>query len=220
MTRTYYPFAYWPLRSLPGWHWPNIGNGHRVYRGVGGLSNVDFSAPVAFAQADATSIALVGTGHAALTRYTYVVRPVAGNGWLETPDGSCAVEFETGADGDWLGARPAPVEWIRAEIKAAGGIELSWSWRRPYGGSGPMDFCLYHAGVPAIVAGDPQATATYTADGRYSHTFSLSGGQTYYFAVTARDGEGVESHLSDVIGPYLADATPPDAPTVSVSTTF
>jgi len=220
MARTYYPFGYWPPRSLAGWHWPNISSGHRVYRGVGGLSNVDFSSPVGFAQADATSLSLPGLGHTPSTRYTYVVRPVAGNGWLITPDASCAVEFETDADSDWLGERPAPVEWLRAQVQAAGSIELSWSWRKPHGGSAPDDFRLYHADGPGIAPGSAQATVAYTADGRYSHVFSLGDGQTCYFAVTARNSEGVESHLSDVIGPYLADATAPAAPTVSVSTTL
>lgn len=218
--RTYFPFAYWPLKYLPGWHWPNISHGHRAYRGVGGPGNVDFEAPVGFAQAGATSVSLVGLGHTASTRYTYVVRPVSGNGWLETADLSCTCEVETDAEGEWLGDRPAPVEWLAADVLDGGKIKLSWRWRKPYGGCEPEQFRLYCANGPNIVPGDLQATAPFVSEGDYSHTFVLEDGNCYWFAVTASGPAGTESHLSAVVGPRLADATAPNAPDVSVATTF
>ena len=80
MAKTAFAFGAWPPKCLPGWHWPNFSHGHRVYRGTGGPGSVDFDAPVGFAQAGSSAIALAGLGHAPSTRYTYVVRPVAGNG--------------------------------------------------------------------------------------------------------------------------------------------
>jgi len=212
-----HPFGAWPPGGLPGWHWPNLSHGHRVYRGVGSLANVDFTAAVGIAQCNAASIALAGVGHAASTRFTYVVRPVAGNGWLETPDISCACEFETGDDGDWLGNRPAPVEWLAAAVGAGGSVRLSWSWRRPRGGAEPTEFGLYCSTGPGISPGSPDVTVPYGSEGESSHTFSLADGQSYWFAVTARSPEGVESHLSKIIGPHVADALSPAAPVVRVS---
>ncbi len=220
MAKTAFAFGAWPPRSFPGWHWPNMSSGHRVYRGVGGLSGLGFDTPVGFAQAGSTSIALVGLGHDASARYTYAVRPVCGNGWLETEDHSCTVELETDAEGDWAGDRPAPVEWLDAQVGAGGAIWLRWRWRRPYGSPEPADFGLYHSAGPDIAPGSPQATESYAGEGGYSHEFTLADGQSYYFAVTARTAEGTESHVSDVIGPFLADATPPAPPAVVVSTTF
>jgi len=49
---------------------------------------------------------------------------------------------------------------------------------------------------------------------------ALVDGVAYYFAVTARDATPVESHLSGVIGPYIADDTAPETPSLLTSTTF
>lgn len=220
MAKTSFPFGAWPPRCWPGWHWPGISSGHRAYRGVGTLANVDFDVPVGFGQADSVSLLLTGLGHAVSTVYTYVVRPVAGNAWLETQDLSCRCEFETDASADWLGSRPTPVEWLDADVIDGGRVRLRWRWRKAYGGDEPHDFGLYYSAGPEVTAGSPQATEPYTREGDYSHTFTLSDGQTYWFAVTARTSEGTESHLSRIIGPYLADAAAPPAPTVTVSTTF
>ena len=220
MAKTAFAFGAWPPRCLPGWHWPNMSHGYRVYRGLGGLSQADFAVPVGFAQAGATSLTLAGLGHEASARYTYVVRPVCGNGWIETPDQSCAVELETDASGQWTGQRPDAVEWLDAAVGSGGDIHLRWRWRRAYGADEPADFALYCAAAPDITPGSPQATVAYAGEGEYSHTFSLADGQSYWFAVTARSGGGVESHLSRVVGPYLADATAPAPPSVVISKTF
>jgi len=220
MAKTYFPYGYWPDRILPGWHWPNMSHGHRVYCGIGSLSNVDFGAPVAVAQADSGTIALVGLGHAASTRYTYAVRPVAANGWLETPDTSCTVEFETDSAGQWPGGRPAPVEWLTVAVQQGGQITLSWLWRRPQTGTEPDDFGLYCSTSPDIEAGCPSATEPFVSGGEYSHTFCLENGRSYWFAVTTRDSGGCESYLSNVIGPFVADTVAPSDPTVNVFTRF
>jgi len=215
-----FPFGAWPPRGLPGWHWPHVSHGHRVYRGSGGLGGVDFSTPVGIAQCDAVAVRLVGLGHEASTRYTYAVRPVAGNAWLETPAVSCSVEFETDADGAWLGRRPDPVEWLCATVEAEGAIRLSWSWVGRRSAAEPADFGLYCSTQPDIAPGSPTATEAFVSPGEHSHSFALVDGQSYWFGVTARGAEAVESHLSTIIGPYVADAAAPADPTVSVSRTF
>ena len=215
-----FPFGAWPPRCLPGCHWPNLSHGHRLYRGIGGPANVEFSVPMGIVQPTAGSVTLAALGHAPSTRYTYVLRPVAGAAWLETPDASCVCEFETDGSGEWLGNRPAAVEWVDATIESAGQIAVFWSWRRPYGGAAPSAFGVYWATSRDMAFGTPAATANYTGDGTYSHTFALTGGTSYWFAVTARTESGLESHPSRVIGPYVADSTPPPPPVVTVRVTF
>jgi hypothetical protein len=218
MAKTAFPFGAWPPKCLPGWHWPNLSHGHRVYRGPGGLAGVDWSLPVGFAQADATSVVVTAAGHAPSTRYTYAVRPVAGNGWLQTPDVSCLCEFQTGPTGAWAGRRPVPVEWLGAAVLAGGQIRLSWSWRRPAGGAEAAAFSLYCRTGPGIEPGAPDAVADFLAEGTQSYTFQLEGGQSCWFAVAARSADAAESHLSAVIGPFVADAAAPAMPRVFVTT--
>ncbi len=196
---------------------------YRLYRGVGGISEVDFSTYVGHVLGGDASETFLSLGHAANTRYTYVLRPVrvkADNTYLETPDNSCIVEFETDDSGDWLGNRPGSVEVVEAEVLSGGQVRLRWRYRTPYSGSVPSDFGIYYGSSPGIAPGSPNTTESYTKDGGYSKTLSLTGGNTYYFAVTAMHSNGVESHLSNVIGPYIADSTAPDTPTLITSATF
>jgi hypothetical protein len=183
---------------------------------------VDFARPAGYAQCDATVIRLGGLGHEPLARYTYVARPVAGAAWLETPDLSNACEVETDAVGDWLGSRPAGVEWLSAEALSGGRITVSWSYRTPPGRLAPTDFGVYCALRPRIASGSPSALVSYTRDGLVSHTFDLTGGASYWFAVTARRGppRRIESRMPAPIGPFVADASTPSAPLVTVSRTF
>jgi len=192
--------------------------GYNVYRGRGDLSNVDFDTPVAYLPAGQTSPALAGLAHDASTRYVYAVRPVRNS--LEGPDLSCHVEFVTDGEGEWTGARPVPVEVLEADVDAGGQVTVRWTFRTPYGGTPPADFAVYRSATRDISPGAPDATVPYLADGEYSHTFSLSDGQTSYFAVTARTSQAVESDLSPVVGPVVADASAPQTPTVYLSRTF
>ena len=192
--------------------------GYRIYRGVGGMGNVDFATPVESVSGGAAGAQLVGKGHEASTRYTYVVRPVLSD--MESPDVSCAVEFETDPAADWLGSRPATVEIVEAEVLEAGKVRLRWSHRTRPGWPRPNDFGVYYDQTPAITPGSPQATVACAADGVYTTTLSLTGGKTYWFAVTARTAAGAESMLSEVVGPFVADATAPPQPTVYTGATF
>ena len=193
--------------------------GYYLYIAPGGLADVDFAAgPTAFIPAGYSSCALVGYDFAASTRYTLVLRPVIDD--AETPDVSCRFEFETDSGGQWTGLRPCEVE--AASVKAVSGARavVSWTYRTPDDNVAPADFGVYHASSPDIAAGAPQATVAYEQDGVYSCTLSLSGGQTYFFGVTARDAGGAESHMSPVIGPLAADSSLPMTPPVVLTTVF
>ena len=203
--------------GLPASELPHTG--YHLYVTQGGLVDTDFQAdPVAVIPAGQSSGVLVGGGFAASGRYTLVLRPVIAD--VETPDISCRFEFETDPDGQWLGLRPSPVEAAGAELLPAGQVAVSWTYRTPTGGVAPQDFGVYYASKPEITAGYPQATVSYERDGKYSCTLSLVGGQTYFFGVTARSPGGVESYLSPIIGPVVADSSAPMQPPVILTTTF
>ena len=191
--------------------------GYNLYRTVGYLGAA-LSIVKRLRADDVSSFTLTGAGHAASTVYTYILRPVY-NG-LETPDYSCRAVFETDGAGDWLGNRPTMVERVDAEVIAAGKIRLRWSYRTPRGGTAPNDFGLYHSTTPTITPGSPNETESYTSDGSYSKDITLSDGVTYWLAITARSSDPIESYLSRIVGPLVADATAPSAPTVYTSTVF
>ena len=192
-----------------------MADGYYVYRGVGGLANVDFDTPVATLGAAETTPTLSALGHAASTRYTYVVRPFRGA--LVTPDYSCVCEFETDADGEWAGQRPGPVRSVDAEIGSGGQITVRWNHLVPYGEINPKDFAVYYRTAGGAYGSSPNTTKTFAAGRRdYQHTFTLSDATAYYFKVAARTAAGVESH-ADEIGPFVADATAPSAPAASVT---
>ena len=180
---------------------------------------MDFQcSPAAVIPAGQSSGVLADTEFDASRRYMLVLRPVIDG--METPDISCRFEFETDLSGDWLGQRPGAVEAVHAEVLPAGRISVSWSYRIPdLAPTIPEEFCVYHSTDPGIEAGEPQATVSYERDGVYSCTLSLVGGVSYFFVVTARSSEGVESHMSAVVGPVLADDSAPAQPSV-VLTTF
>ena len=203
--------------GLPAGELPHTG--YHLYVTQGSLVDTDFeAAPTAVIPAGQTSGVLVGYSFTASRRYTLVLRPVIDD--VETPDISCRFEFETDPAGQWLGLRPSPVEAVSAEVLSAGQVAVSWTYRIPTGGLEPEDFGVYYASGPEITAGDPQSTVSYGRDGRYSCTLSLVGGQTYFFGITARSAGGVESYLSPVVGPIVADSTAPVQPLVVLTTIF
>ena len=79
---------------------------------------------------------------------------------------------------------------------------------------------MYHGSSGAIVPGAPQATTAFEGDGPYSCTFTLTDGQAYWFAVTALDGEELESAPGESVGPCVARASGPNPPTLTIETTF
>jgi len=203
--------------GLPASELPHTG--YHLYVTQGSLVDADFQAdPAAVIPAGQSSGVLVGSSFVASGRYILVLRPVIDD--AETPDLSCRFEFETDPSGQWLGLRPSPVEAVSAEVLSAGQVAVSWTYRTPTGGVRPEDFGVYHSSIPEITAGDPQATVSYERDGGYACTLSLAGGQTYFFSVTARSASGVESHVSPVVGPVVADSAAPMTPPVVLTTTF
>ena len=203
--------------GLPAAEYPHTG--YHLYVTQGSLVDTEFEADsAAVIPAGQSSCVLVDYSFAASGRYTLVLRPVIDD--AETPDISCRFEFETDPVGQWLGRRPSSVEAVSAEVLAAGQVTVSWTYRISEGGVRPEDFGLYYASGPEITVGSPQATVSYERDGRYSCSLSLVGGQTYFFGLTARSAGGVESYLSPVVGPVVADSSTPMQPPVVLTTTF
>ena len=192
--------------------------GYNVYRGQGDASSVDFDAPIAHLRAGEFSPSLTGLGHDASARYTYVIRPVL-NG-LEGPDLSCSIEVVTDDEGQWIGNRPAAVETVEAEAGPGGQVTVRWTFRTPYGGAPPADFAIYRSAGRSASPGSPEAVETYVTDGEYTHVFERPDGETSFFAVSARTAQGVESELSPVVGPVVANASAPHTPTVYLNRTF
>ena len=193
-------------------------NGYRAYRGAGGLADVDFTTVAASVIGPASSLQVAAAGHEPSTTYTYVVRPVRAG--LECLDVSCAVEFRTDADGNWAGRRPGPVEVLEAEPVGRGQVRLRWTFRTRPGWAEVADFAVYYQQTPRISPGSPDATVAYAADGACATTLALTAGATYWFAVTARTAGGVESVLSPVAGPVLAESRTPPTPTLLAQSTF
>ncbi len=194
-------------------------SGYNLYVAPGDLAEVDFSmSPAVVIPAGQSSCVLLDYAFDVSQRYTLVLRSVISG--YETPDFSCRFEFETDQEGQWLGVRPVSVEAVSAKQLSAGRVKLSWTYRTPDRGVSPEAFCVYYESGPGITAGDPQAVVSYEQDGAADCTLSLVGGQTYFFAVTARSSDGVESYLPPVVGPVLADSSAPLSPPVILTTTF
>jgi len=192
-------------------------DGYTVYRGIGtDVGDVDVDTPLAHLQASNITPTLTGLGHAVSTKYTYLIRPtrVTSDGSeLETQDLSNNVVFETDAAGEWIGTRPAQVLWVLAEVKDDGDIKLSWEFRNPSGYTAPDHFNIYYSNDDNIEPdGAGQTTEDYTTGKVYTKTIALSDGLTYYFGITGESAGGVESYMSVIIGPYVADAAGPDEP--------
>jgi len=202
--------------GLPACELPHTG--YHLYAAGGGLDAVEFTAgATGVIPAGVSSARLVGYGFAASSRYTLVLRAVIDG--AETPDLSCRTEFETDADGDYLGQRPCGVEAVSTRILSGGQVAVSWTYRTPEGRTAPHDFAVYYGGGLPIVTGSPAEVIDYLRDGRYSCTLSPEGSQSYFFGVTARGAGGVESRPS-ISGPVVADSTPPVQPPVIVTPVF
>jgi len=189
--------------------------GYRIYRGFGGLGSVDWTTPVATAPAGATSVQVVGLGHAAGAAYTYVLRPVLAD--LETADVSCAVGMTLNDAGDWPGDRPRAVRALSATVEAAGQIRLRWR-AAPEGP--PADEYAIFAGPSPRVDTSVAASAVIPAEGvDHATELTCADGQTVYVAVVARTVAGLASPAV-TIGPIVGDAAEPAAPTAYVDTAF
>ena len=190
-------------------------SGYRLYVGEGGVGAVDFSEPVAAVLKDESSIVLAGYGFAASSRYTAVLRARLEK--IENPDVACRTAFETDADLEWVGTQPDRVTGASAEIKAGGVIRLMWDYAFP--AVAPDDFAIWYGTDPdTLGTGDPDYTVNYASPGRRFKSFTLDDATAYYFRIVARKSD-VESQAITV-GPYVADATAPDKPTLTTSTHF
>lgn len=187
-------------------------SGYYVYRGVGGLADVDYDTAVGTVTGAGASIAMADLGHLANTTYTYVLRAVKAD--IENPDVSACATVVMDGDADWEGNKPAPVVYVEADVEASGHITLRWKYHT--GSTAAADFGVYYRTDPRIVLGSPDATETFTRDKTYTEDLTLVDGTAYWFAVTARTAGGVES-LPVQIGPYIADSTAPGAPALTAT---
>ena len=194
-----------------------MANGYNVYRGVGGIEDIDWSTPVDTLASGETTPSLVGLGHLASTRYTYAIRPFIDS--IETPNRTCIVEFVTDASTEWLGNRPDPPERVTVEALSGAQIKVSWSYRT--GLVAAAQFGVYHSTSAPITLGSPDATVAFKRDGLYSQTFTLADGVTYYAVVTAQTTAGaIESRSSNTAGPVVGDSTVPSTPTAYVDSVW
>jgi len=192
--------------------------GYRIYRGVGDVSNIDLQTPVATAPAGASSAELAGLGHSPSICYVYLVRAVLDD--LELPDVSCVVEFETDAEGNYLGPRPAAVMGLSAEPISDARVRLSWSYQTPPQGPPVAEFAVYAGASPQAMPEQPEATLPFTRDGDYSLVLTMQDAATCYFAATARTAGGVESRPGRIVGPVVAVGQAPPQPVVLTDLTF
>jgi len=190
--------------------------GYNIYRGLGGLQDVDFTATVGTVTGAGATKTLTGLGHLANSRYTYVVRPVYDD--LECPDLSCMIQLETDSAGDWVGNRPLRPDYLEAEVIDDGDIRLRWHYTS--NATAPATFSIWYASAPNIdTSGAADATEAYTADCDYSKTLTLSGGNTYWIAIAATTAGSVDSRVIE-IGPFLTDSTGPQTPSLIATAVF
>lgn len=190
--------------------------GYHIFRGLGGLADIDWTTPVGIVTGAGTSKDLVGLGHVANAAYTYAIRAVRAD--MELPDISAVVEVKMDGSADWEGNKPDPPLFIEAEQSSSGDIVLRWDYVA--GATAASDFGIYYQQSPVFVVGSPDETEAYTADTLYTKTITgLVGDATYWFAITARSTGAVESQIKRT-GPIVALSTAPDAPTIEAEPVF
>ncbi|MCE5279073.1 MAG: hypothetical protein ABFD92_00090 [Planctomycetaceae bacterium] len=203
---------------------PLVGGSYRLYRGVGGLSRVNFTSPVASISGRLNATAIAGLGHLPSTRYTYALRPVRQDllgADLETPDLSCSAEFVTDAAADWVGLRPAAPEALGAAALSGGRIRLRWRYRTPRGTTAPATFAVYASSSESLVGTEASvASATYVSDRDYSAVITCADGLAYFLAVAAVSAGSIASPLSRIVGPVIADAAAPAVPAAILDQVF
>ncbi len=181
--------------------------GYRIYRGLGSICDVDFSAPVGTAPASATSVQLEALGHAPSRCYAYALRAVVDD--IEEDGVSCWVQFETDAQGLYVGRRPPAVLGLAAQPISGARIRLTWSCHTSASGPAVAEFAVYHGPSPQVPGGLPALTVPFTRDGEYSCILTLEHGQTRYFRVATRTAAGFESPPARSVGPIVAIGLPP-----------
>jgi len=114
------PFGCLPHPALPGWCLPGSG-GYLIYRGV---DAVDWSAPIACAQAGQAESVLTGLGHTPWVEYWYGVRAVSDAGVAEENVTSVGRVCVNDA-GELIGPPPGPLAWATCKAVAAGRVEIT-----------------------------------------------------------------------------------------------
>jgi len=183
--------------------------GYRLYRGRGGPSSIDWTTPVATAEAAADGIVLTGAGHEAGAVYTYALRPVRDD--VESPDWACVAELALDGDGQWTGERPAPVTALTTAA-AAGTVR----GRAAAGGPAADRFAVFVGTALPVATDAPAATVEAEGDGIYAADVA-PGASMVYIAVRAEIDAGAASPAVTV-GPVVIPAPPATpAPLVDVT---
>jgi len=189
--------------------------GYNLYYGPHSLANVDFDTALESYASSATS----GTATVELapsTTYYFVLRPQNAAD-LETPDYSCVATLRTDSLGEWVLNAPADVIDAKAIIMSGGVVRVRW--RYATGTTAAATFKLWYATNESPGSGDPNASVTYDRDRVYFYDFTLSE-VPYWFKITARTDETAVDSPGVTIGPFIPDATAPDAPTITTSVRF
>ena len=188
---------------------------YNLYVGIGGVTNIDFSAsPAVVFPGNTSSGDLTSYGFAASTKYTLVLRPELTSG-LETPDLSAFADFKLDSGTEWVGSRPDAAQSVTAEVRSGGVIRLTWYHRVTFGAT-PDDFLISY-GTDAT-ASDSTTTQTYAGDKKYTKDLTLSDGVQYFFRIHARTST-VQSEPVNTLG-VTADSSAPSAPSTTVTQTW
>lgn len=99
---------------------------YNLYRGVGSLAEVDFSAPVAVINSGQTTRAITGLGHAQGQEYTYALRAV-GNGGVEEPGVLCTCRVLVSGT-DVIGQRPNAPTFAVAKAMAGARVQVEFTY--------------------------------------------------------------------------------------------
>ncbi len=168
--------------------------GYRIYRGQGGIENVDFTAPVA-ATIEA-NVSLVGLGHEPGRTYCYLVRPVLDG--RERPDVACRTELRFDQSGRLCGPRPARPVLLSAKAETDA-VELVWcQGPDPSAPTCPVaDSLIYLSRSGRPGEADPVAVVAWSPGQLQRRRVNVAAG-TWHAAIRLRDADGSLSVLSAV----------------------
>ncbi|NLF32505.1 MAG: hypothetical protein GX591_16640 [Planctomycetes bacterium] len=186
--------------------------GYRLYRGRGGPSSIDWTAPVASVPAGQGAVELAAAGHEPGATYTYALRPVLDG--VESPDFACLAELSLDAAGQWPGPRPAPVTALAA-VPRGSTVEVAWHWRAAAGTAAAERFAVFVGPGPRVATDSPAAVVTAEGDGDYSAEV-VPAAATAYVAVRAETGPAASCLVT--VGPVVLGPPPAmPAPLVDVT---
>ncbi|MFP4354069.1 MAG: hypothetical protein ACLFUJ_03010 [Phycisphaerae bacterium] len=166
--------------------------GYRIYRGRGGLQNVDFTTPVATSGQQA--VELVGLDHPPGSSWTYVVRPVVDD--LERPSADCRLQLAFDQDGQLM-PPSAPRPRLLTATPGPGSIRLICAAGRLTDRRQRQteQILAYVEASADFQAAAPAARLDLPGDGLLRAEIQVQPG-TWHVALRARDADGELSEPS------------------------